>query len=180
VCIKSILSQPAADCCVFLDRDGVINERDPSGYVVDPSKFRFRSDSLPALQMLADRLPLVVVTNQRCVSLGLLARDTLHAVMRVMSDGMERAGAPVTAWYACPHDTSDSCGCRKPLPGMLRSAAADLQLDLARCYLIGDRESDVAAGEAAGCRLSLQIDDRAEGALAGAAGAVIADLDARG
>ena len=58
----------------------------------------------------------------------------------------------VDALYVCPHDNDDGCSCRKPKPGMLLRAAAELSLDLRRSFMVGDRWSDVAAGREAGCR----------------------------
>src|SRR3546814_8757383 len=61
------------------------------------------------------------------------------------------AAMPIDAVYVCPHDSGDRCDCRKPAPGMLLTAAAELDLDLAASYMVGDRWRDVGAGRAAGC-----------------------------
>ena len=68
--------------------------------------------------------------------------------------GVTFAGA-----YYCPHGPDEHCGCRKPAPGMLHDGARELGLDLASSIMIGDKESDVAAGHAAGCARSLRFDD---------------------
>jgi D-glycero-D-manno-heptose 1,7-bisphosphate phosphatase len=67
--------------------------------------------------------------------------------------------ANVDGFYYCPHHPEATmpqyrmaCDCRKPAAGMLRQAAADLELDLARSFAIGDKWSDVQAGQAAGAR----------------------------
>ena len=54
--------------------------------------------------------------------------------------------------YFCPHDIEDNCSCRKPKPGMLLKAAKDLNIDLAKSYIIGDGSGDILAGQSAGCK----------------------------
>jgi D-glycero-D-manno-heptose 1,7-bisphosphate phosphatase len=144
--------RPQIARAVFVDRDGVINERDPSGYVVRWDAFRFRADTLRALQIVhAARLPIVVVSNQRCVALGLLSAAGLDEIMGRMTDALAAQRIDIGAWYCCPHRDEDGCDCRKPKPGMLRRAARELGIDLSRSYMIGDAEIDVAAARAAGC-----------------------------
>lgn len=90
---------------------------------------------------------LVVVTNQPDVARGALA----PVVVETIHDELRRR-VRVTALYTCPHDDADNCPCRKPRPGMLLQAAEDLNLDLGKSYLVGDRWRDVEAGLRAGCR----------------------------
>jgi len=141
-----------ADRCVFVDRDGVINERVLDGYVLTWDDFHWRPNALAALAALAKSgWPIVVVSNQSCVGRGLLAADALVDIMHRMTERLAEIGSPVLAWYCCPHAPDAGCDCRKPKPGMLRRAARELGLGLAACHMIGDTESDVAAGAAAGC-----------------------------
>jgi D-glycero-D-manno-heptose 1,7-bisphosphate phosphatase len=70
--------------------------------------------------------------------------DAFHAAMKTQ--------LPLDGVYACFHDDADHCACRKPKPGMLLDAARDLDLDLARSFMVGDRWRDIEAGVAAGCR----------------------------
>jgi len=143
---------PASGACVFVDRDGVVNERILDGYVLTWSDFRWRPDALASLAALAKAgKPIVVVSNQSCVGRGLLGADALVDIMDRMAARLEENGSPLTAWYCCPHAPDAGCDCRKPKPGMLRRAARELGFDLAACHMIGDTESDVAAGAAAGC-----------------------------
>ena len=104
-----------------------------------------------ALRRLADRgLPLVVVTNQPDVARGTQTKETVEAINRCLQNRL-----PLTAFYVCLHDTPDQCHCRKPKPGLLINAAAAYNIDLRRSFMVGDRWSDVAAGQAAGCRTLL-------------------------
>lgn len=142
--------------CVFVDRDGVINERPGDGFVLDWEAFHLRPDAVGALRALAKAgIPAIVVSNQSCVGRGLLKADALVAIMGRMTDLLDREGAPVAAWYCCPHAPDDGCDCRKPKPGMLLRAIDEFGLEAVGSHMIGDTASDVAAGEAAGCATHL-------------------------
>lgn len=141
------------DRCLFLDRDGVINERRVGDYVRAWNDFVWREGAVASLKRLSDAvgLPLVVVTNQRGIGRGLVAVDAFLDIQERMRLALAIAGVPLAAWYCCPHRPEDRCLCRKPLPGMLQAAHFDLGLDLHRSYLIGDSESDIEAGKSVGC-----------------------------
>ncbi len=136
---------------VFLDRDGVLNE----AVVRDGKPFAPRSpDELVVLPGVAEAcrhlrelgLVLVVVTNQPDVARGLQSAAGVAAINALL-----RRQVAVDAVYVCHHDTADGCACRKPQPGMLLAAARDLNLDLNQSFIVGDRWSDIAAGQGAGC-----------------------------
>ena len=137
---------------VFIDRDGVINElinRDGGKYsprlVKDFDMFPFVPG---AMKQIRDAGYLVViVTNQPDISRGFLKQEVLDEMHQIL-----RTLCHVDAIYVCPHDNSDACLCRKPLPGMLLKAASDLSIDLNSSWMIGDRDSDIQAGQKAGCR----------------------------
>ncbi len=141
------------DRCLFLDRDGVINERIVGGYVTAWSEFTWREGAIEALKHFVDAvpLPLVIVTNQRCVGRGLVSVETVLDIQERMRVALHAAGVPLAAWYCCPHRSEDGCLCRKPLPGMLEACRCDLGVALDRSYLIGDSGSDVEAGRTVGC-----------------------------
>ena len=137
---------------VFLDRDGVLNEAE----VRDGKPFPPGSPDdvvvIPGMAEACDRLGRaglvrVVVTNQPDVARGRQSMTGVAAINSVL-----RHQVDVDAVYVCPHDNDDGCACRKPKPGLLLSAAADLSLDLSRSFMVGDRWSDIAAGREAGCR----------------------------
>src|SRR3546814_7896535 len=86
----------------------------------------------------------VVVTNQPELARGNVDAATMEAMHARLAAAM-----PIDAVYVCPHDSGDRCDCRKPAPGMLLTAAADLDLALAASYMVGDRWRDVGAGRAA-------------------------------
>ncbi len=138
--------RPAA----FLDRDGVLNERPPDhDYVRAIDTLVLLPGAADAVRRLADAgyVP-VTISNQRGVARGLVTWETLRAIEEVL---IREIGGRI-AFYYCPHDYVDACDCRKPAPGLLLRAAAELGLDLPRSVMIGDAESDVEAGRAAGTR----------------------------
>jgi histidinol-phosphate phosphatase family protein len=155
--------------CVFLDRDGVINERVVDGYVLDWADFRWRPESLKAMSLLSEAgARLIVASNQSCVGRGLLSRDGLTSIMEQMRAHLARRNIDLAAWYCCPHTPTDGCACRKPGIKMLLSGMRDLGCDIKHSYFIGDSESDFAAGNAAGC-ITYLVDPSTPGSLLSAA-----------
>jgi D-glycero-D-manno-heptose 1,7-bisphosphate phosphatase len=147
----STLLRPA----VFLDRDGTLNRAFVRGGVSHPPMTLEEFELLPGVVTAARRLAeagllLVVVTNQPDVARGLQSR----AVVESMNERVCRE-LPVVGALTCYHDGPDGCDCRKPKPGLLLAAARRWGIDLARSFMVGDRWSDVAAGQAAGCRSAL-------------------------
>lgn len=143
---------------VFLDRDGTINEE--REYLSKVEDFALIEGAAEALSLLANAGYLVVVvTNQSGIGRGYYTEEDLENINRHMTAELEKLGAKVDAFYFCPHHPihgtgkyKKECDCRKPLPGMLLQAAADLGVDLASSWMIGDKKSDLDAGSAAGCR----------------------------
>jgi D-glycero-D-manno-heptose 1,7-bisphosphate phosphatase len=141
----------------FLDRDGTLNERPPEHrYVTSAAEFAWLPGAATgAARLAAAGYVLALVSNQRGVSLGLVDEGALRAIEIVIQRGLAQHGCSVEAFSYCPHDERARCSCRKPRPGMILRLAAELDLDLQRSWMIGDSESDVLAGKAAGCRTAL-------------------------
>ena len=154
---------------VFLDRDGVINAlvRDPlSGQPESPLRAADVT-LLPgvsgALRDLASAgFMLVGASNQPAAAKGTATREQLVAVQQRVIELLAAEGAAFDDFRICPHhpEASDSllataCDCRKPAPGMLLDAAREHDIDLAVSWMIGDSQSDVLAGSAAGTRTVL-------------------------
>jgi D-glycero-D-manno-heptose 1,7-bisphosphate phosphatase len=145
--------RPAA----FLDRDGVLNE--DIGYPCRPSDIVWHRGAARAVRMLnAAGLLVVVVSNQSGVARGLFTEQDVLALHDWMARELAAHQAKVDGWYFCPYHSVGSVRAylhpnhpdRKPNPGMLFRAAADLGIDLSSSFLIGDKPSDVAAARAAG------------------------------
>jgi histidinol-phosphate phosphatase family protein len=135
---------------LFLDRDGTLMMdtgyvRDPADVVLLPGVAR----GLAAARKLG--FALVVVSNQSGIARGIIAPTQLTAVQARLEALLAAEEVAFDAVKFCLHGPADGCACRKPAPGMLRDAAADLGIDLQRSVMVGDRDSDVAAGRAAGC-----------------------------
>jgi D-glycero-D-manno-heptose 1,7-bisphosphate phosphatase len=137
---------------VFLDRDGTINVKAPEGeYVSDPDEVVLLPGAAEAIRRLnvSGRF-VVVVSNQRGVARGRYTDADVQAVTDRITRELADHGAHVDAWYYCPHAEGE-CDCRKPLPGLLLRAAAELDaVDLSDAVLVGDAESDLGAAAAAG------------------------------
>lgn len=141
----------------FIDRDGVINEE--LDYVHRIEDFHLLPGAVEGLRLLQDDgWALVVVTNQAGIGRGLYTEQQFHALTDHMRSTLAAGGVRLAGVYHCPHhptagigDYRRDCACRKPRPGMLLQAADELGLDLASSVLVGDKESDLEAGQAAGC-----------------------------
>ncbi len=138
---------------MFLDRDGtLILERD---YLADPEGVEPIPGALEALATLRSAgFALVIVTNQSGIARGLYGEAEYEAVTTRLLEILEDAGAAVDAVYHCPHhpDLTGPCPCRKPATGMHERAAADLDIDLAASWYVGDKRSDVLPAIALGGR----------------------------
>ncbi len=142
---------------VFLDRDGTINVE--LEFLHRPEEFIFIPGAPQAIKLLNDAgFLVIVVTNQSGIARGYYDEAAVHRLHRHVDAELACFGARVDAYYFCPHhpeygigDYGMECECRKPKPGMLFRAAADLSLDLPASFMIGDKLLDVQAGLSAGC-----------------------------
>ena len=139
-----------AEPALFLDRDGVIVEE--VGYLHRPEDVVLYPGVAEAIATIRRRgVPVVVATNQSGIGRGKYGEADLHRVSRRIDELLAAAGARIDATYFCPHRPDFGCDCRKPAPGLLRRAAAELGLDLARSVMVGDKGSDLGAARAARC-----------------------------
>ena len=166
--------------CVFLDRDGVLNKRKLT--------LVRRLDQLVILPGVGASVArftkagyaCVIATNQEFVGHGYITRPDHEAIMRAVVAACEADGGKVDGVYACLHPKNIDCDDRKPKPGMLLQAAKELDLDLARSFMVGDQRKDMKAGRGAGARTIL-VDHRLRTRMQGAqrfADHVCADLRA--
>ena len=141
---------------LFLDRDGVICRALPrKHYVVSTDQFVLIPEILTVIRHAKERgYRIVVVTNQPQVAYGLITPGVLDGIHRHMQELLCHS---VDAIYACPHQDSDNCVCRKPKPGLITRAVQDLRLDPWQSVMIGDSPSDIVAAHLAGCRTTLLL-----------------------
>jgi len=141
-----------ANKAVFLDRDGTINRMLENDYVKTWEEFEFLPGAAEAIRALkAKGYLVIIVTNQRGIGRGVMTKEDLEHIHRRMCEELASAGAYIDDIFYCPHNIEDDCQCRKPRPALLLQAQAKWDIDLGRSILIGDMESDIEAGRAAGC-----------------------------
>ena len=143
---------------VFLDRDGTLLEE--AGYLDRLERLVFFPFAIDAIRLLnRGGFAVVIITNQSGVGRGMYEEEFVVRAHEVVDQRVRAGGGRIDGYYYCPHHPAAEveryrrdCICRKPGPGMLQQAAAELNLDLARSYAVGDKWTDVQAGVAAGAR----------------------------
>ena len=134
---------------VFLDRDGVIN-RNLNKYVLSIESVQIIPRSLQAIANLAkSEYAVVIVTNQSAIGRGLITEEIAQNINSFILEKIQSANGIIDGIYLCPHHPKTHCVCRKPNPGMLIQAAAELNLDLENSWLVGDAITDIQAAIAA-------------------------------
>jgi len=155
---------PGTRRALFLDRDGVVN--DDIGFLYRREDCRFTEGIFALAQAFqAKGFRIVIATNQSGIGRGLFGEAEFARLMGWMRDEFARRGVTLAGIYHCPYHPTEGQGpyrrdhpWRKPAPGMLLQAAADLGLDLKRSWTIGDRERDIEAGRAAGIGTLVRYD----------------------
>lgn len=143
---------------VFIDRDGTLSEE--IGYINDVSAYALLPGTPEAIKLLNENdILAVVVTNQAGVARGYFPEERVGQVHARMKELLAAEGARLDGVYYCPHHPTagegpykKKCDCRKPEPGMINAAAADLGIDVPSSYMIGDKFTDVLLAERVGCK----------------------------
>jgi D-glycero-D-manno-heptose 1,7-bisphosphate phosphatase len=139
---------------IFLDRDGTIIE--DVGYLHDPEKLKFIPNAIEGIKKFFEMgYRIVIVTNQPGIGIGYFSEEDFYRVNRRMLSHFSQAGIRVDKIYFCPHSKSERCPCRKPALALVQRAEKELCLDLSKCYMIGDKTSDIEFGQRAGMRTIL-------------------------
>jgi D-glycero-D-manno-heptose 1,7-bisphosphate phosphatase len=139
---------------VFLDRDGVLNRSLPDGrFITRWEEFELLPGVAGAIaQLNRSGRKVMVVTNQRCVALGLCSEADLLTLHERLRNQLTQQGARLDAIYYCPHDVGE-CNCRKPLPGLFEQAFRDFPgADARNSVMVGDSLRDIEAGARLGMR----------------------------
>ena len=137
--------------CLFLDRDGVINEEKNEDYIRNLSEFHFMPGSLETLHQITPLfLRVVLVTNQRGIGKGLMTEDDLHEIHTFLKAQIISGGGKMDAMYFAP-DLSTDAPNRKPNPGMAYQAVKQFpEIDLNKAIMVGNRLSDMHFGKNVG------------------------------
>lgn len=157
---------------IFLDRDGTINKY--VGFLRNIDDFELIEGVAEAIKLINQSGYLaIVVTNQPVIARGEVSWEELNEIHRKMVTLLGKEGAYVDGIYICPHHPDKGfegerpeykidCDCRKPKPGLLLQAAKDFNIDLSESYMIGDSHRDVEAGENAGVKKSIKVEENCE------------------
>jgi D-glycero-D-manno-heptose 1,7-bisphosphate phosphatase len=143
---------------VFLDRDGtMVHEIGYLHRIEDVRWFPFTVDAIRLLNRAG--FLVCVTTNQSGVALGMYEEETVRALHAHLDARLRAGGARVDGWYYCPHHPrgtvaafSQTCDCRKPASGLVRRAAAALDIDVTRSFVIGDKQADLELAANVGAR----------------------------
>lgn len=130
---------------VFLDRDGtLVEEVDYLHRVEDLRLFPFTKEAVSKLKRAGYLV--VIVTNQSGIGRGIYTEADMHGVHDAIQTQLDGA---IDRFYFCPHLPDGGCSCRKPNVKMINAAVADLDVDLTRSWMVGDKKSDVETGRIA-------------------------------
>jgi len=150
-----------SNTAIFFDRDGTLIH-DP-GYLNHPDQVQVvegAAEALKEFQVLGYKT--VVATNQSGVARGIVTVEMLERIHDRLRELLAVKGATLDAIYYCPYhpdgvvpEYTKESDWQKPKPGMLLAAAAEMDIDLTRSWMIGDSDRDVEAGRSAGCRTIL-------------------------
>jgi D,D-heptose 1,7-bisphosphate phosphatase len=143
---------------VFMDRDGTINEE--VGYLSRLDQLKIYPRAIEAIRLVnSSGMKAVVISNQSGIARGYFTEEFVRSVHDRINELLRAEGVRIDGFYFCPHHPvhgsgiyKRDCDCRKPKPGLLLQAAAEMNIDLARSYMIGDMLKDIEAGKKAGAR----------------------------
>ncbi len=132
---------------LFLDRDGVINEK-RNDYVKSVNEFKFLPNIFDALKKINDLgISIIIITNQSIVNRKIISENQLKGIHDYMLKTIEKNSCKITKIYYCPHHPDEKCNCRKPNTGMIEQAVKDFKIDVSNALLIGDSNSDIHAAD---------------------------------
>lgn len=143
---------------VFFDRDGVINYE--KNYLIKEKEIAIPSGVKKTLKTLKEKgFFILVVSNQPAVAKGMAKEEDIDLINKKINLRLEGL---IDRFYFCPHHPHANlkkyrkiCECRKPNPGMLIQGIKNFNLDVGKCWMVGDRISDIVAGSRAGCKTIL-------------------------
>lgn len=141
---------------IFLDRDGVINKE--VGYLYKIDAFEFTEGIFQVCQHFqACGYALVIITNQSGIARGYYQIKDFHILTKWMLERFSNQGIRILDVLFCPHGEKSKCACRKPKPGMLIKAHKKFNINMKNSWLIGDKEIDIQAANAAGVKNTILL-----------------------
>lgn len=131
---------------VFFDRDDTLIKDE--NYMHKPEQLQFFPDTFKTLKTLQDRdYLLFIVTNQSGIGRGYFSEDQMHIFHEHMLSELEKENIKISKIVFCPHAPDDGCDCRKPSPKLINQLIAEFDIDTDLSYMVGDKKSDVEAGQ---------------------------------
>lgn len=137
-----------------MDRDGVVNEE--VHLLHKPEDLKLIPKAAEAIALLNQKnIDVILITNQPVIARGMCTEEEVRLIHERLSELLSEHSAHIDAVYYCPHHPKYGdmmkCTCRKPNPGLLHKAQYELGINLSKSFMIGDRTSDIKAGNLAGC-----------------------------
>jgi len=146
---------------VLLDRDGtIIFERH---YLSDPTEVELLPGAASGLRKMRELgLGLALITNQSAVGRGLIEKAQLDSIHERMCELLKMENVILDGIYYCPHMPEDMCSCRKPGTALIDFASEELKFDPCDCYVVGDKDCDIAMGKRVGATTLLVLTGHGE------------------
>jgi len=146
-----VATESSSGRAVFLDRDGTVAP--DVTYCRRFGDFHLRPDTGPAVKALKyNDFKIIVITSHSGIARGHFTEETLCKIHNRLRNEIKKFGVELDAIYYCPHHPEHGCACRKPGTGLFLKAREDHKLDFTQSYVIGEREHDIIAGKATGCK----------------------------
>lgn len=137
---------------VFLDRDGVIN-KNRDDYVKSVDEFEIFQGVGESIKKLKENgFLVVIITNQSAINRGLTTIENIKEIHKILNNYLKEFEIEVDRIYICPHRPDENCSCRKPKTSLFIQAIKELKIDPEKSWVIGDRETDIQAGQKMGCQ----------------------------
>ena len=137
---------------IFLDRDGVLN-KNKDDYVKNISELEIFPYILEPIKKLQSAgFKIIVITNQSAINRGLITKKHLNEIHEKIQSFLIQHNTKIDYFYYCPHTPTENCYCRKPKTGLLLKAIDDFSIDVNNSWFVGDRDSDIQAGQSVGCK----------------------------
>ncbi|BAQ63070.1 D-glycero-D-manno-heptose 1,7-bisphosphate phosphatase [Geminocystis sp. NIES-3708] len=144
---------------LFLDRDGVVIDYIP--YLSHPEQVSLPQGAAEALKIWQNSgYKLVIVTNQSGISRGYFSLEEVKAIHKRIIEKYRYFGVEFADILMCPHQPSDNCNCRKPLPSLILNYSQKYNINLSQSFFIGDAPSDIECAFNAGCQPVLLLTGR--------------------
>lgn len=139
----------------FIDKDGTLVNN--SGYPkIIPSDVLLENDVLKGLKHIQEKgYKIIIISNQPWIAKGRATLKEIDEIFVRLKNKLAQKGIKIDDYYYCPHQSSDYCECKKPLPKMILDAAQYHKIDLSQSYTVGDMDDDILAGLAAGTKTIL-------------------------